>query len=149
MSVRDVQRIERGENMTLLTLARFVQLLGVTPVDLLAAPASREVRPGRPARGFAIAQRHTQESGASVLYGMLRGTALGELGTLLDLGTSSPPGAAPSPSICWPTSEWRLPGEGSPTASSRVLRVSPWDESESPIGRASTLPAHRTIRGPS
>ena len=122
-------------------------LLAVLPMRLSPCSCERRVAVATATDGeLALA---AVVEGASVLYGILRGTALGEMGTLLDLGTSSPPGAAPSPSICWPTREWRLPGEGSPTASSRVLRVSPWDESESPIGRASTSPAHRTIRGPS
>lgn len=50
VSVRYVQRVERGGNLTLLSLARFAELLGVTVVDLLAAPASREIKRGRPAR---------------------------------------------------------------------------------------------------
>jgi len=47
---RYVSRAERGENLTLETLARFASVLGVRARDLLdpPKPESRKVRTGRP-----------------------------------------------------------------------------------------------------
>ena len=43
------QQIELGyENLTLRTLVKYANLLGVTLADLMQAPASRMAKPGRP-----------------------------------------------------------------------------------------------------
>jgi transcriptional regulator with XRE-family HTH domain len=45
------QQIELGyENLTLKTLVKYANLLGVALADLMQAPASRTARPGRPSR---------------------------------------------------------------------------------------------------
>ena len=50
-TVQYLQRIERGsENLTIVTLVKIANALRVPLVDLFAAPASRERRPGRPRR---------------------------------------------------------------------------------------------------
>jgi transcriptional regulator with XRE-family HTH domain len=49
LSVQRVRMIETGRaNLTLRTLVALSNKLGVTAADLLARPASRTVRPGRP-----------------------------------------------------------------------------------------------------
>jgi transcriptional regulator with XRE-family HTH domain len=46
-----LQRVEAGrENMTVRSLVRMAGLLHVSITDLFAAPAKRDVRPGRPRR---------------------------------------------------------------------------------------------------
>lgn len=51
VSLKYVQHVEGGKaNLTLASLVKFAGLLGVRTVDLLAVPASREVRRGRPVR---------------------------------------------------------------------------------------------------
>jgi transcriptional regulator with XRE-family HTH domain len=51
ISVRAYAYLESGQNLTLETLARVAAVLEVRAVDLLAPPASREVRRGRPKKG--------------------------------------------------------------------------------------------------
>ncbi|MCC7538618.1 MAG: hypothetical protein IT379_20505, partial [Deltaproteobacteria bacterium] len=75
------------------SVARQTGLLAVLPTRLSPCSCERPVAVATATDGE-IALAAVVE-GASVLYGMLRGTALGEMGTLLDLRTSSPPGAAP------------------------------------------------------
>ena len=49
MQLKNYQRIERGmQNMTIRTLVRVALVLGVRTIELFEAPASREVRRGRP-----------------------------------------------------------------------------------------------------
>jgi HTH-type transcriptional regulator/antitoxin HipB len=49
LSVKGYQFIERGvQNLTIRTLVRVASALGVRTAELFAAPASREVRRGRP-----------------------------------------------------------------------------------------------------
>ena len=45
------QRLESGGGMTLRTLVRVANALGVKPGELLEAPKSRAVRRGRPRKG--------------------------------------------------------------------------------------------------
>ncbi|MGB8298126.1 MAG: helix-turn-helix transcriptional regulator [Polyangia bacterium] len=49
LSWKYLQQVELGlENLTLKSLVRLSNALGVTPVDLFSAPVSRKRRPGRP-----------------------------------------------------------------------------------------------------
>jgi HTH-type transcriptional regulator / antitoxin HipB len=49
LSLKGYQFIERGvQNLTIKTLVRIATALGVRTAELFAAPASREVRRGRP-----------------------------------------------------------------------------------------------------
>jgi transcriptional regulator with XRE-family HTH domain len=49
LSLKGYQFIERGvQNLTIRTLVKVATALGVRTADLFAAPASREVRKGRP-----------------------------------------------------------------------------------------------------
>lgn len=51
VSLRYFQSVEAGEqNLTLKTLIKFANLLGVRVADLFAAPKPRSVRRGRPRR---------------------------------------------------------------------------------------------------
>lgn len=50
IELRNVQRLERGANVTLLTLSAVAGALGVRPIELFEPPASRVVRRGRPRR---------------------------------------------------------------------------------------------------
>ncbi|MBX3273069.1 MAG: helix-turn-helix transcriptional regulator [Sandaracinaceae bacterium] len=48
VQLRQAQRYESGANLTLATLVRLARVLGVTPIELLAAPNRCRRRPGRP-----------------------------------------------------------------------------------------------------
>ncbi|MGO8998923.1 MAG: helix-turn-helix domain-containing protein [Polyangiaceae bacterium] len=53
MEVQSLQRIERGENLTLRSLVKIGGVLGATTRSLLDAPTSVERRPGRPRKAKA------------------------------------------------------------------------------------------------
>lgn len=48
ISLKAYQFIENGQNLTIKTLVKVASTLGVRTAELFAAPASREVRRGRP-----------------------------------------------------------------------------------------------------
>jgi transcriptional regulator with XRE-family HTH domain len=48
MTVRAYQSVENGRNLTIRSLARIANVLGVPPADLFTAPAPYEPRRGRP-----------------------------------------------------------------------------------------------------
>ncbi len=49
ISLKGYQQIERGlQNLTLRTMVKLATMLDVRTIDLLATPASREVKRGRP-----------------------------------------------------------------------------------------------------
>ncbi len=48
MTLRAYQFIEKSQNLTLITLAKIANALGVQPADLFVAPAPHEPRRGRP-----------------------------------------------------------------------------------------------------
>lgn len=49
MSLKGYQQVERGlQNLTLRTLVKLAGMLDVRTIDLLATPASREMKRGRP-----------------------------------------------------------------------------------------------------
>lgn len=51
ISLKGVQRIEQGrQNLTLRTLVRVAQVLGVQVIALFEAPTAKQVRRGRPAK---------------------------------------------------------------------------------------------------
>jgi transcriptional regulator with XRE-family HTH domain len=52
MPIKNLQRIERGlQNLTIRTLVRMAAAVGVKTAELFVAPASREVKRGRPRKG--------------------------------------------------------------------------------------------------
>jgi transcriptional regulator with XRE-family HTH domain len=51
ITLRAYLHIEKSQNLTLITLARVANALGVLPVDLFTAPAPHEARRGRPPKG--------------------------------------------------------------------------------------------------
>jgi transcriptional regulator with XRE-family HTH domain len=48
MEVQSVQRLERGENLTIRTMVRIAGILGIPTRALFDEPTSRVKRPGRP-----------------------------------------------------------------------------------------------------
>ena len=65
-TVQYLQRVEAGrENLTVRSLAALAGLVGAQVADLFAAPANREVRPGRPRKPPAVAPTTTPTARAS------------------------------------------------------------------------------------